>query len=139
MYSKILIAVDGSETNKVAVDQGLDLAKLLNAESVSAVCVFDEGNYSSIIRDSSIEYRKIMAEESENALKYVKQRAAEMGIGLDARAMVGRPVEVLIEESAKYDLLICATLGKTGLSRVFLGSVAENVVRLAKCPVLVCR
>ena len=58
---------------------------------------------------------------------------------VEAKTMMGRPAEVIIEESADYDLVICATLGKTGFARVLLGSVAENVVRLAKCPVLVCR
>ena len=139
MYNKILIVVDGSESNNIAVDQGLCLAKSLKAGSVTAICVFDEGNYSTVIRDSSAEYRKIMAEESENALKYVKAKAAEMGVAVEAKTIMGRPAEVIIEESADYDLVICATLGKTGFARVLLGSVAENVVRLAKCPVLVCR
>ena len=66
-------------------------------------------------------------------------KAAEMGVAVEAKTMMGRPAEVIIEESADYDLVICATLGKTGFARVLLGSVAENVVRLAKCPVLVCR
>ena len=62
-----------------------------------------------------------------------------MGVAVEAKTMMGRPAEVIIEESADYDLVICATLGKTVFARVLLGSVAENVVRLAKCPVLVCR
>ena len=88
MYNKILIAVDGSESNNIAVDQGLCLAKSLKAGSVTAICVFDEGNYSTVIRDSSAEYRKIMAEESENALKYVKAKAAEMGVAVEAKTMM---------------------------------------------------
>lgn len=139
MYGKILIAVDGSEKNRVAVDQGLNLAKSLNAESVTALSVFDEGSYSAIIRDSSIEYRKIMEKESAEALDYVKAKAAEMGVPLTTKILIGHPVEVIVNESYDHDLVVCATLGKTGLSRVLLGSVAENVVRFAKCPVLVCR
>ena len=53
MYNKILIAVDGSESNNIAVDQGLCLAKSLKAGSVTAICVFDEGNYSTVIRTAA--------------------------------------------------------------------------------------
>ncbi len=139
MYDRILIAVDGSESNAAAVNQGLQLAKTLGAEKVTALCVFDEGNYGTFIRDGSTEYRRIMAEESEKALSYAKKKAAEAGVLAETKLVVGHPVEVIVKESADYDLVVCATLGKTGISRALLGSVAENVVRLAKCTVLICR
>jgi universal stress protein A len=42
-------------------------------------------------------------------------------------------------EKGDYDLSVMPTHGRTGLSRLFLGSVAENVIRLASCSVLVLR
>jgi nucleotide-binding universal stress UspA family protein len=44
-----------------------------------------------------------------------------------------------VEATADYDLLVTGTLGRTGFSRIVMGSVVEKVVRLANCPVLVCR
>jgi nucleotide-binding universal stress UspA family protein len=53
----------------------------------------------------------------------------------------GSPVEVIVEHSRTHhiDLLVIATHGRTGLSHVLLGSVAERIVREAPCPVLTLR
>ena len=55
--------------------------------------------------------------------------------------MHGVPFQVIIEtaSTAHVDLIIMGTHGRTGLPHVLLGSVAERVVRLAPCPVLVVR
>ena len=54
---------------------------------------------------------------------------------------IGTPYEVIVATAKKLrvDLIIMATHGRTGLSHVFMGSVAERVVRSAACPVLTVR
>ena len=56
-------------------------------------------------------------------------------------ARLGRAVETLLQTCVDYDadLLIVGTHGRKGLDRILLGSVAEALVRSAKCPVLVAR
>ncbi len=51
---------------------------------------------------------------------------------------VGRPADAIVRlaQERHVDLIVMATHGRTGLEHVFLGSVAEKVVRLAPCPVL---
>jgi nucleotide-binding universal stress UspA family protein len=49
--------------------------------------------------------------------------------------VLGHPVEAIVERSAKVDLVVMATSGRTGLAHMLIGSVAERVVRLAKCSV----
>jgi universal stress protein A len=53
----------------------------------------------------------------------------------------GSPVEAIVAyaEDQKIDLIVIATHGRTGLSHVLLGSVAERIVREAPCPVLTIR
>lgn len=53
----------------------------------------------------------------------------------------GGPVESIVDyaEEAKIELIVIATHGRTGLSHVLLGSVAERIVREAPCPVLTIR
>ena len=53
----------------------------------------------------------------------------------------GTPSEVIVEcaASERTDLIVLATHGRTGLAHLFLGSVAEKVVRTAVCPVLTVR
>ncbi len=55
--------------------------------------------------------------------------------------VVGVPYEKIIETAVaeKVDLIVMATHGRTGLSHMFLGSVAERVVRMAPCPVVTMR
>jgi nucleotide-binding universal stress UspA family protein len=57
---------------------------------------------------------------------------------LELRVVVGRPFERIIETAIRepVGLIVLGTHGRTGLSRVAMGSVAERVVRLAPCPVL---
>ncbi|MCQ2070147.1 MAG: universal stress protein [archaeon] len=138
MYSNILVAVDGSKSNSHAVDKAIELAKTLGS-SLTAITVFDVGNYkgesaASIATDS--EYMKSI---TSSALEYVVSRAKEADIPLVTKVAYGSPAASIVEESKNHDLVICGTLGRTGLKRMLIGSVAEMVVRLAYCPVLVIR
>ena len=57
------------------------------------------------------------------------------------KALVGVPWEAIADAAreGKYDLLVVGTHGRTGVSRAFIGSVAERLVRQAPCSVLVVR
>ncbi|MCQ2079079.1 MAG: universal stress protein [archaeon] len=139
MFDSILVAVDGSESNRVAVDTALKLARD-NGSALTALSVFDPGGYISAISASGVsdeeEYKNKVCSST---LEYVTMRAEEEGVKLTTRVLVGNPAVKIIEVSEEYDLIICGTLGRTGLNRLIMGSVAEKVVRLSKCPVLVCR
>ena len=62
-----------------------------------------------------------------------------VGISAETEVAVGTPIEKLVEETARpdIDMVIISTHGYTGLRHVLLGSTAEQLVRLAHCPVLV--
>ncbi len=59
-------------------------------------------------------------------------------VAYEHRLMTGIPAEVIVHlaETEKADMIVLATHGRTGLSRLLMGSVAEAVVRNARCPVL---
>ena len=56
---------------------------------------------------------------------------------IQSRVLIGDPVEQIANESDSFGLLVISTHGRTGLSRFLMGSVAERVVRIANCAVLV--
>jgi len=62
-----------------------------------------------------------------------------VGISAETEVAVGTPIDKLVEGTARpdIDMVITSTHGYTGLRRVLLGSTAEQLVRLAHCPVLV--
>ena len=55
------------------------------------------------------------------------------------RVEIGSAPEKILAASVDYDLIIMGTNGRTGLGHVFLGSVAEKIVRRSSCPVLTIR
>jgi nucleotide-binding universal stress UspA family protein len=69
-----------------------------------------------------------------------KQLAAE-GFVTEGSVTTGRPSSAIVEQASqgRFDLIVMGTQGRTGLSRAFLGSVAQRVVQRAPCPVLTVR
>jgi len=65
--------------------------------------------------------------------------AKENGVDVEVMVKEGAPVKVILDESNNYDVIVMGTLGRTGMSKLLMGSVAERVVRAASCPVLVVR
>jgi nucleotide-binding universal stress UspA family protein len=66
---------------------------------------------------------------------------ANPGVELELRLVTGDPAMAIVElaEEENADMIIMGTHGRTGLTRLVMGSVAEAVVRRANCPVLTCR
>lgn len=84
--------------------------------------------------ESQDDAKKLVTEALEDALK-------RLGLLGEVRVVVGPPAASIVEsaEALGAELLVVATRGRTGLSRVALGSVAERVLRAATCPVLAVR
>ena len=84
-------------------------------------------------------------EESEarakETLKHLLQPAWGKPASLTTAVRWGSPVEAIVDycKELAIDLVVIATHGRTGLSHVLLGSVAERIVREAPCPVLTLR
>jgi len=70
-----------------------------------------------------------------------RDRATQAGLPCDIAVDMGTPYQVIIDtaRTKHVDLIVMGTHGRTGLRHVFLGSVAERVVQLAPCSVLVVR
>jgi nucleotide-binding universal stress UspA family protein len=64
---------------------------------------------------------------------------AAKGLTLDHRIEVGVPYERICERAADADMVVMATMGRTGLSRLLVGSVTERVLRMCDKPVLTVR
>jgi nucleotide-binding universal stress UspA family protein len=140
-YDKILIATDGSEYTKNAVDYGIDIAKSTGAK-LFAIYVVDTAAFASIPMDAAWESMyELLKQEGDMAIKYVAQRAEAEGLEVEGNLIEGHPADEIIRYSEKnsISLIVMGTLGKSGLDRFLLGSVAEKVVRNSKIPVLVVR
>ena len=143
---KILVPVDFSSCSAAALRYAVDLARDLGAQ-LEVLHVLELPHY--VIPDAMIEVpgdrRQSLTDFARGSAK--KELDTMLGeFDLDpptvTRAMVnGYPRDAILErvESGEYDLLVMGTHGRTGLSHLFLGSVAEQVVRRSPCPVLTIR
>jgi nucleotide-binding universal stress UspA family protein len=116
-------------------------------------CEFAKSMGSKVILLNVIEPRPIAAEMSLNYIPLEEDLAAAAredfipmvkeaetaGIDVSADVTIGLPAESILQHVAELDvnLLIMGSHGKTGLSRLLMGSVAEAVIRKAAVPVLI--
>ncbi len=81
----------------------------------------------------------LLRQEGDTAIEYVKDRVGATGLEVEGIIAQGHPADEIIKyaENNSIDLIVMGTLGKSGLDRFLLGSVADKVVRNSKIPVIV--
>lgn len=136
-YKKILIPTDGSKANSIAVEKGLSLARLLGAKA-KILFVVDTTTFIDLPPDDLVtNITSHMKNKGEDVLDDIEERADEVGVDIERSVKEGHPAEVIIEESSESDIIVIGTHGRSGFSRLLLGSTAEKVIRHAECPVMV--
>ena len=86
-------------------------------------------------------YLEAQETEAQRLLQASLERVQRAGLQGESLLVQGTPTQTIIDTAAEQgvDLIIMGTHGRTGLAHMFLGSVAEHVVRQGPCPVLVVR
>jgi nucleotide-binding universal stress UspA family protein len=87
------------------------------------------------------ELLKNLISDAERQLATLKDSAAALGVAADTAVLTRRPAHTIVEHAREggFDLIVIGTHGRTGLSQVVRGNVAERVVRKAHCPVVTMR
>ncbi|WP_396613531.1 universal stress protein (plasmid) [Haloferax sp. S1W] len=135
-YERILLPTDGSEASKRAARYGLDLAVALDA-TVDILSVVDDSSLGPDIRSM------ISSGESERgateAIDAIVSEANDRGVSnVNEHIEHGAPaaeIRSFVEENDVHAVVL-GTTGKSGVDRILLGSVAEEMVRTAPVPVL---
>lgn len=138
MFKKILVATDGSDHGLRAAKVALDLGKISGGK-VTAIYVADTNKTSHLPDDMLLfSIRELLLKEGKEALKQVEAEAKEMGVAYEGVVAEGNPGSEIIAyaESANMDIIIMGAVGRTGIDKFLLGSVAEKVVRNSMVPVL---
>jgi nucleotide-binding universal stress UspA family protein len=145
MYKHILVAVDGSDTSNLALQEAIKLAKEQQA-SLRLVHVFD-ATPAYVIAEMPYpvsDFRLAMREAGQKVLATCVETARQAGIDANTKfivleALTQHICDAIIDEAKRWpaDLIVIGTHGRHGFNRLILGSVAEGVVRLAAKPVLV--
>lgn len=134
---KIVAPVDFSEDSFIAVETALQMVAAPAALHVVYVLpTFDPAEPDVVWSTINDETRR---RHGEQALRERLSDAKYEGVNL--HVLFGEPGHKIAELAAqeKAELIVLSSHGRTGISRLLIGSVAEKVVRLAHCPVLVLR
>ncbi len=134
--SKILVPVDFSEQSMLALDQAFNLAEIKNSDVVLLSVIKERSIMQSLFTDDTSNHLKTKVKEKLDgiALEYYKK----YGIDVDTIVAKGKIYEQInkVSEMISVDLIIMGTNGSQGRSSKIIGSNAERVVRLSKCPVI---
>jgi nucleotide-binding universal stress UspA family protein len=142
-YKRILVPIDGSETSEMAVKEAVKIAKDFNAK-LRIVHVSDEfiGYIEGLSFDLD-QYVDSMRKHGQSILDKMKNLIVKSGIQPEIQLIeiTDTPASIpekIIEEANTWNaqLLVVGTHGRSGFSRMILGSVADALIRLTHVPIL---
>ncbi|SFM08426.1 Nucleotide-binding universal stress protein, UspA family [Gracilibacillus orientalis] len=142
-YSRILVAVDGSDASELAFKKAVDIV-LRNDAKMFLAHVIDTRTITTVAPEV---YDQTLAARSENyaqtLLDEYTDKANKKGItNITTHVEIGSPkIKIPKDLSKKFeaDLIICGATGMNAVERFLIGSVSESVTRYASCDVLVVR
>jgi nucleotide-binding universal stress UspA family protein len=135
--NSVIVPVDFSADSMAAIDVGLQLAKSPQSLHVVHVLIdiapLEAGEVWGVIDPQA------RVEQIEKLLK--QKLEAPQYAGVNTAVLLGEPAHGIANyaQEKQADLIVIPSHGRTGITRLLIGSVAERVVRLAHCPVLVLR
>ncbi|MDP1744152.1 MAG: universal stress protein [Bacteroidota bacterium] len=134
---KLLIAIDNGPSSEKVSSKGFELAKQLNVE-IALVSVVDT---SVLITDGGVTPKE-MADLIKNDYKKSQQLLIEnvfKNYKVWSFIEEGKPFEVILKVAEEWeaDLIVLGTHGRTGLTHLLMGSVAEKVVRHSIKPLFI--
>ena len=142
-YQHILVPVDESPISYAAVEQALALAKSLNSQ-VTVMSVIAVGPFFGVdfykVAPAITDYFMQAEKNAKERLEDIKQSFIRDGIEVDVKLIHGvSPSEGIIQvaDEVSADLIIMGSHGRTGLQKMMLGSVAQNVLTQSPIPVLI--
>jgi nucleotide-binding universal stress UspA family protein len=135
MFKKILVCLDGSSFSE-------QVLRFVSEEATAAskkLVLLHVANTATMLPEPDQ-----VAAEKAKAKTYLNKKAGvlkEMGIDTECVVIVGDPGPTIVDyaEKSDIDLIAIATHGRSGITRMIFGSVAEYVIRNSKLPILLIR
>ena len=146
MFKKILLTTDGFKCSETAAEYAILIAGQNNAELI-VLNVLETYSLAGLpVEDFTRKVTEIFRQEGKKALDninkifedQIKQNRFKNEIKLTLMTKEGSPADIILQtaEEENIDLVVMGASGKHAVERFILGSVAEKVLRHAKCPVL---
>ena len=136
----IVVGVDGSKHGEAALEFAAQEAALREARLLIVYVwqlppiIAPEGVYPTEVFQS-------VRDEAEGVIQRAVARVAEVQpqVACDGKAIEGQPAAVLLEEAQGADMIVVGSRGHGGFASLLLGSVSQQIVHHAPCPVVIVR
>jgi nucleotide-binding universal stress UspA family protein len=142
MFSRILVAVDGSPFAERALAQAVDLSKKYDAQLL-VVHVVLRRFYAVTPSEAGVLATTVFVKEMESEGKKIISKSEEFvkasGVAYKCKLLQGVPADEIVRlaQAEKVDLIVLGSRGLTEVRAFLLGSVSDKVTHHAKCPVLI--
>ncbi|ELZ08731.1 UspA domain-containing protein [Natrinema thermotolerans DSM 11552] len=144
MADNVLVAVDDSNQSTEALEFA---CREYPEATITAIHVLDPGDFYAVTGvegTAMANYDEIQdhhEERAENILETAREQAADHGIEIETDHVVGGVSRTIVDYAAEHDMdhIVIGSHGRTGASRILLGSVAETVARRSPVPVTIVR
>jgi universal stress protein A len=141
--TKILVPTDFSENSDKALQQAFDIAYQYKARIYLFHVVDDFVQQCAVdycLDNATVDQLKadMLSKGKEKMLKELEKFSQVKNVEVIVEVGHGKPYEAILNEvkNKGIDLIVLASLGKSGIARIIIGSVARHVLREAPCPVL---
>lgn len=137
MAKKIVVAFDGSKYSNNAVREAVAMAK----ESGAKLIILSVVDITTEFETEAPGLADKMVEKTRKLLDKVTTRIAAQRINVEKQVRIGDPYEAIVDTAKKNkaDLIVMGSHGRTGITRLLMGSVVSRVIGHAPCNVLIVR
>lgn len=141
---KILVATDFSEPSRLAIETARSFAQAFQAELHLLHVVADLLHEPWVGYAPAVKFADLVEQFEARARVRLQGLVAPDDLArgrVVIATVVGHPADEILKYSVTHDidLIVCGTHGRGGVDHMVMGSVAERIVRLARCPVLTVR
>lgn len=139
LFTKILLATDGSENANRAADAAISLAQGLSLSSITIVHIVTSPPSESRMVQAKFDVHSLLEEESRKIISETLSRCDAAGIVYTLKVAIGDPAQEILTYVQKehIDLVVIGSRGFGTLKGVLIGSVSQKIAHLAPCPVFI--
>jgi nucleotide-binding universal stress UspA family protein len=134
-WETLLVPTDGSQYSIASTNKAINLAKVYGSKVkvISIVDVTDE------FQAQAPDAVDALVDQAKELVDGIGRKAADMGVPADCFVREGESYKVINDMARKQaaDMIVMGSHGRTGVKRLFMGSVTEKVIGYASRPVLV--
>ncbi len=145
MYNTILVPLDGSKRAEAILSHVEEMARKMGSRIILVTCIEQKLVYTGDLEiPAMVQNDEDMVQQTKTAKSYLKEvqtKLEQQGIQVSTTIMQGPPVEAILAVAAQenVDMIAIASHGRSGLGRVFYGSVAAGILQRVDRPLLVIR